>query len=108
MLMSSKTIAVPPGEIIKEQLVVKGLSQKELAHKINMSEKHISKLINGEVMLTTEVAILLEPIFGLPASFWINFESLYREDIVKIKLENQIQKQQRKKRQMRITSQKIV
>jgi HTH-type transcriptional regulator/antitoxin HigA len=62
-------IATPPGATIKEQLEDRGMSQKEFASRMNMSEKHISKLINGEVQLTTDVAIRLETVLGVSAQF---------------------------------------
>ena len=37
--------ATPPGATIKEQIVDRGMSQKEFAMRMDMSEKHISKLI---------------------------------------------------------------
>ena len=63
-------IATPPGATIKEQIGMLGMNQKELAARMGMSEKHISKLINGEVQLTVDVAVRLEMILGLPAQFW--------------------------------------
>ena len=56
MVKSRSFIATPPGATIKEQLLDRGLSQKEFAVRMGMSEKHISKLINGEVQLTPDVA----------------------------------------------------
>ena len=48
----SKTyIAVPPGESIKEQLEYRGMTQKAFAARMDMSEKHISHLLNGDVQL---------------------------------------------------------
>lgn len=82
------TIAVPPGETIREQLSDRKMSQKEFAARMNMSEKHISRLINGEVHLTQETAIRLEMVLGIPARFWNNLEALYREDIVRVEAEN--------------------
>ena len=67
----SKTfIAIPPGMTIKEVLENRHMTQKELASRMDMSEKHISKLINGEVPLTQDVALRLERVFGVDASFW--------------------------------------
>ena len=60
MVKSRSFIATPPGATIKEQLIDRGLSQKEFALRMGMSEKHISKLINGDVQLTPEVAVRLE------------------------------------------------
>ena len=87
----SKTyIATPPGATIKEQLKDRGLSQKEFATRMDMSEKHISKLINGDVQLTPEVAVRLEMVLGVPAKFWNNLESIYRDKLIKVKNENEM------------------
>lgn len=88
MLRSTTYIATPPGATIREQLADRGLTQKEFAVRMNLSEKHISKLINGEVQLTQEVARRLESVLGLPASFWNNLESIYREKLAKVHDEN--------------------
>lgn len=88
MIKSKTLIATPPGFTIKEQLEDRFLTQKEFALRMEMSEKHISKLINGEVILTPEMAIRLEMVLGIEASFWLNLEARYREKIEKIKLEN--------------------
>ena len=83
MVRSKTVIATPPGTTIKEQLVDRGMSQKEFAARMDMSEKHISRLINGEVQLTPDVALRLEMVLGLPAHFWSNLEGIYREKLVK-------------------------
>ncbi len=88
MIKSRTHIATPPGATIKEQLIDRNISQKEFACRMDMSEKHISKLINGEVQLTTDVAVRLEMVLGLPAHFWSNLESIFREKLVKIQIEN--------------------
>ena len=67
MVRSRSYIATPPGATIKEQLNDRGMSQKEFAVRMDMSEKHISKLVNGEVQLTPEVSIRLEVVLGVPA-----------------------------------------
>lgn len=64
------------------------MSQKEFAARMDMSEKHISKLINGEVQLTPEVAVRLEVVLGVPAKFWNNLEAVYREKLIKVEVEN--------------------
>lgn len=88
MIKSKTLVATPPGFTIKEQLEDRFLTQKEFALRMEMSEKHISKLINGEVILTPEMAIRLEMVLGIEASFWLNLEARYREKIEKIKLKN--------------------
>ena len=88
MVRSRSYIATPPGATIKEQLHDRGMSQKEFAARMDMSEKHISKLINGEVQLTPETAVRLEMVLGVPAKFWNNLEAIYREKIIKAEAEN--------------------
>lgn len=88
MEKSRSYIAIPPGATIKEQIVDRKMNQKEFALRMGMSEKHISKLINGEVQLTIDVARRLEMVLGIPAQFWCNLESIYREKIAKVKEEN--------------------
>ena len=88
MTRSRSYIATPPGATIKEQLDDRGMSQKEFASRMGMSEKHISHLINGEVQLTPDVAYRLELVLGLPANFWSNLEAIYREKLAKAEAEN--------------------
>lgn len=85
----SKTyIAIPPGGSIREQLRDRRITQKEFAIRMNISEKHLSRLINGEVHLTPEMAVRLETVLGIPAGFWLNLEMIYREDLVKADIQN--------------------
>ena len=88
MLSSRTYVAIPPGATIKEQLADRGMSQKEFAIRMNLSEKHVSQLINGKVELTPEVANHLEMVFGIPASFWNNLEANYRDKLIKANEEN--------------------
>ncbi len=89
--MRSRTyIATPPGATIKEQLEDRGMSQKEFAARMGMSEKNISQLINGNVQLTNDTALKLEMVLGLPARFWNNLESIFREKLAKAQAENEM------------------
>lgn len=88
MVRSRSYIAAPPGATIKEQLNDRSMSQKEFAVRMDMSEKHISKLVNGEVQLTPETAVRLEMVLGVPARFWNNLEAIYREKLIKAEAEN--------------------
>ena len=90
MTNSRTYIAIPPGATVKEQLLNRGMSQKEFALRMDMSEKHISKFLNGDVILTTDMASRLEMVLGLPARFWNNLESIYREKLQLIKEENEM------------------
>ena len=91
-MKSSRTyIATPPGATVKEQLQYRKMSQKEFAKRMDMSEKHISKFLNGDVALTPDMASRLEMVLGLPAHFWNNLESIYREKLQLVKEENEME-----------------
>ncbi|MDO4719598.1 MAG: HigA family addiction module antitoxin [Peptostreptococcaceae bacterium] len=90
MMRSRTIIAIPPGETIREQLIDRDMTQKEFAVRIGMSEKHISRLINGDVQLTPDVAVRLEMVLDIPAHFWSNLESIYREKLSKAQMENEM------------------
>ena len=92
IIAKSRTyIATPPGATIKEQLEDRDMSQKEFAVRMDLSEKHISKLIHGDVALTPDVAERLELVLGVPAKFWNNLESIYCEKILKANAENHME-----------------
>lgn len=91
MLHSKSVIAVPPGATIHEQLEIRGMSQREFAQRMGLTEKHISRLINGKVELTQDVALRLESVLGAPASFWNNLEAIYREQVARVNAENEME-----------------
>lgn len=84
-------IAIPPGFCIEEMLNNRGMTQKEFAARMGLSEKHVCHLIKGDVQLTGDVARKLEFVLGPPASFWNGFEAEYRETLMKVAEENMIQ-----------------
>ncbi len=88
---SKSTIAIPPGATIKELLDDRGMTQKEFAKRMGMTEKHISHLINGKSELTHDVSLRLELVLGVPASFWNNLETVYREKLARVEAENSIE-----------------
>lgn len=88
---SKNTIAIAPGETIKEQLEYKCISQKEFAMRMNVSEKHICNLLNGKTLLTYEMSLKLESVLGIEASFWNELERRYREKIEIVKYENDME-----------------
>lgn len=79
--------ASAPGETIRRQLKEKHMSQKEFALRMDLSEKHISRLVNGDVQLTPAVAERLEIVLGVPSAYWNRLEAQYREKLVKAEME---------------------
>jgi len=69
---------IHPGETIKEMLEDRKFTQKHLAKMCDVSEKHISKIVNGKANISPKIAVGLERAFGANASFWVNLDANYR------------------------------
>lgn len=83
---------VAPGEVIKEYLDARGFTQKEVSKRIGVSERHLSKMLNGKARLTEEMALKLEKLMpDVPASFWLNYEVKYQEYIAREKEEHELE-----------------
>lgn len=76
--------AVAPGATLKEVLDEKGVSQAALAVRTGMTEKNISQIINGVAPISYETAEKFEMALGVPAHFWNQRESAYRETLARI------------------------
>jgi len=85
--------AVPPGETLKETLETIGMSQAELAERTGRPKKTINEIIMGKTAITSETALQLERVLGVPASFWNNLERNYQERLARRKEENYLKTQ---------------
>lgn len=85
--------AVPPGETLLETIDQVGLTQKELAQRMGRPIKTINEIVKGVAAITAETALQLEKVTGVPASFWNNAESNYRERLSRLKEREAIKQQ---------------
>ena len=74
-----------PGETLSEALEERAMTQADLAQRIGRSRKTINEIIRGKAPITPETALLLERALGIPARFWSNRESQYREALERIR-----------------------
>ena len=82
--MTKTIIAIPPGYTIEEQLNENGLTQKEFAKLMELSDNSVNALISGQMLLSVDIATKLEKVLGMPTQFWLNLETIYREKIERI------------------------
>lgn len=85
-----------PGETLKEVLESNDMTQKELAMRINVTEKHITGIITGKNSISPEIAFSLSKVFSLSASFWNNLQSNYDAELKMIEEYEQITDDERK------------
>ena len=85
-------VAIPPGETIKENMEFLGMNQKELAVRLDISEKHLSQIMNGHAPIMYDTALRLEDVIGPSAEFWMNLEVQYQLTKARLEGESEIQK----------------
>ncbi len=79
--------AIHPGITVGRTLASLGMTQKSLAERTGVTEKHISSIINGDSSITPETALLFANALGGTPSFWSNLQSNY--EAVRVRLENE-------------------
>lgn len=77
----------PPGDTMADILEERHLSPIEFADQIGYSVDITNDLLNGNSLITIEMAQRLERALGVSASFWMNRESQYRKDISRFQVE---------------------
>ena len=68
---------IHPGEILKDELEARGVSQRKFARMINVSYSVLNEVVNGKRPITTEYALKIEAATGIPAYIWVNMQSAY-------------------------------
>ena len=68
---------IHPGEMIKDEIMARGLTQKELAHQMGVSYTVFNEILNGKRPVTTECALLLEAALGTDANIWMSLQTDY-------------------------------
>ena len=56
-----------PGEVLKDELEYRGISQRGLAKKIGISYSVLNEVLNGKRALNTEMAMIMEAALGVDA-----------------------------------------
>ena len=77
-------IATHPGQMIKDELKERGMTQKELAEQTGIKASVLSETINGKRSLSLSVAMSLEKALNIPAEIWMNLQTQYDIDSANI------------------------
>jgi len=79
-----------PGETLLDILDEKSMPQAELARRTGRPVKTINEIIRGKASITSETALQLERVLGVPASFWLKRQYNYDEYIARFNENAQI------------------
>lgn len=87
------SFAIHPGEMIKDEIEARGLSQRKLAAQMEVSASVLNEVLNGKRPVTTEYALMLEVVLGIDAGIWLrlqmdyNMQTAKKDDTFRAKLE---------------------
>jgi addiction module HigA family antidote len=73
-------VATHPGEMIKDELKERGMTQKQLAEETGIKTSVLSETINGKRSVSLSVAVALEKALDIPADVWMNMQTQYDLD----------------------------
>ena len=86
----SRDFIIHPGETLSEVIEDRGMSQRELAVRTGVTEKHISTVIHGQKGISPSFAKKLEYALGIEISFWMNLQSNYERELLEYEELNSI------------------
>lgn len=72
-----------PGEIIKDEIEYRGLSQRKLAAQMGVSHTLLNEILNGKRAVSAQYALLFEAALGIPAQIWIRLQTKYDMQVAK-------------------------
>lgn len=75
--------ATHPGEVLKDEIEYRKISQRQLASEIGMPYKALNDLLNGRRSLSTTTAMLMEAALGIPADSLMRLQMKYNMAIAK-------------------------
>lgn len=86
-------VAFHPGYYIAEMIEDMGISQAEFATRLGTTGKTLSKLVNGQINLSNEIAKKLSVMLGTGVDVWLNLQSTYDQKVIEIEHEKDMDAQ---------------
>ena len=66
-----------PGEVLKDELEYRKISQKQLANEMGISYTLLNEVLNGKRQVNTEFALLVEAALDIPAESLLQMQARY-------------------------------
>ena len=79
-------ILVHPGDLLKKELVARGLKKKDFAEQLDIHASQLSDLLNGKRHVNAMLAIKLERLLGIKSDFWLRLQNSYDLDVARMKM----------------------
>ncbi len=86
-------IAFHPGYYVLQQIEALNMSQEQLAIRMDVSAKTVSKLVNGLTPMTVELAKKISAMFGTSITLWMNLQTKFDELSCEIELSKELDRE---------------
>lgn len=74
---SIKRLPTHPGDVLKEELEARGISQKSFAEGTGVPYTMLNEILNGKRPVTSDFALLVEAALGISPELLINMQTRY-------------------------------
>jgi addiction module HigA family antidote len=74
---------IHPGEILKEEIEYRGISQRKLAAQMGVAYSVLNEVLNAKRPVTIEYALLFEAALGIDAGIFIRMQADYNVQTAK-------------------------
>lgn len=81
--MKLARIPTHPGDVIKEEIQSRGISQKQLAKMISVPYTQLNEILNGKRLVSVDFALLIEAALGINPELLINMQNRYNMAVAK-------------------------
>lgn len=72
-----------PGEVLKEEIEYRGISQKQLSERMGISYTMLNEILNEKRPVTEIIALYFEAALGIEAEMLINMQSRYNMQVAR-------------------------
>lgn len=70
-------LAIHPGELLGEEIDVRGMTQKALAEAMMRPPQVVNEIVRGKKAITADTAVQLEDALGISAQLWLGLQTQY-------------------------------
>ena len=74
---------VHPGELLKDELAYRNLSQKTIAKQLEIPYSAFNEVLNGKRLVTTDFALIMEAALGIPAYLLVGMQTDYNLQVAR-------------------------
>jgi antitoxin HigA-1 len=70
-------VLLHPGEVLRMEIDARKIKKTDLAEALNLKRGNLTELLQGKRHVSAVLALRLEAVFGINASFWLGVQTDY-------------------------------